>query len=1033
MADKISPWFFDSGDYRLLKIVNDVLDKEHLATAEADTLLRPYLHPHGIKTLVSGSNLRIALAVINLLSTLEKGRAKDRILALRSLHDEVLSSSGSLRRNTARVLIQIMKTLVRSRGDELEQLKLAHDFRQAASGRPTAVREQLRKYHLLEMPEEWNQICFDDRVHDANTKGRKTPTHLIMDAWIKGIRRLTVVYYHFVDPSVVKELLEAAKIMDVEVHIGVQFTALHRGSFVQLVWEPKGFDTYAETSAFLCSESTQKFLDHGREVGRYTQQYVLGLVEAFNNKHRHSIKTTYGLELSPIKTDDFLAFVGKGQPSINHFASFIHKCAYPLMKEKVVALYERYDASGSKEEREGIEAEIKVYDELDADCLANTYLLPGVNPNLVSYIQPAEDDPETMKLSVAELVAEVQKVHSINNFTLNTVNLTQADVIELLYLCDGKITALETFSLKDLTEGRFRDAEALGKLRMALNRGDVVALKRMILDNVEIFCLDGTDCHQESDEVSVLNEIVANVDKLASIYVHQALESSVGSGSTGSYSGSFGMGFVVIDTLPVRAQKEYARRLHQEESVCLPLKVMTSEKYIIKDKEGLTPLMDKIYEKCCRLPFLRRFGKSVTKSFVVAGRARVVSEGCGNIAILGGLTETRNNFSLDKERRQKKKRIPLSYLGSTARNWLKVFVGLVPAFLTFSLTKDWWLLAYFGAFIWFGITGVRNVIQSVVGGGGMANVRSISLLRWDHYVNWGRVTDSLLYTGFSVPLLDYLCKTLLLDQSMGITTTTAPIALYSIMGVTNGLYICSHNLFRGLPKEAAFWNLFRSILSIPVAVLFNWVVGSVLGLFGVVGVGLILQKWAAVISKLASDCVAGIIEGNADRGVNVHMRVWDYRVKIKQFFHLYAKVETCFPKSRAVSLMAKPDLFVEKLAARKSGFVKALIFDSLDFMTFWYYQPRAITGLGYILRDMDDEKRCIFFMSQLILTQEKEVAKLLVEGHLGSQFGKSLSFYLDNYKAYLQQLDKMLVALGTTEHRSLAGKALTETNNKLWF
>lgn len=1033
MAEKISPWFFDSGDYRLLEIVNDVLEKEHLATAEAGTLLRPYLHPHGIKTLVSGSNLRIALAVINLLSTLEKGHAKDRVLALRSLHDEVLSSSGSLRRNTARVLIQIMKTLVRSRGDELEQLKLAHDFRQVASGRPNVVREQLNKYHLLEMPEEWNQLCFDDRVHDANTKGRKTPTHLIMDAWIKGIRGLTVVYYHFVDPSVVEELLDAAKIMDVEVHIGVQFTALHRGSFVQLVWEPKGFDTYTETSAFLCSESTQAFLDIGREVGRYTQQYVLGLVEAFNTKHRHAIVRTYDLDLAPIVLEDFLAFVGKGQPSVNHLASFIHKRAYPLMKEKVAALSERYYESQDEQEKLKIEEKIKIYDELDADCFANTYLLPGVNSNLVSYIQPAPGDPDCMKLSVVELIAEVQKVHSINNFTLNTVNLTQADVIELLYSCEGKITSLETFSLKDLTEGRFRDAEALGKLRMALNKGDVVALKRMILDNVDIFCLDGTDCEQETDEISVLNEIVANVDKLASIYLHHALDSSVGSGSTGSYSGTFGMGFVIIDSLPVRAQKEYARRLFHKESVCVPLKVMTTEKYIVKDKEALTPLMDKVYKKCREIPFLKRLGKNVSKSFLVAGRARVVKEGCGNIAILGGLTETRNNFSLNKEKRQKKQRIPFSYLGSTTRNWLKVFVGFVPAFVTFSLTKDWWLLAYFGAFIWFGITGVRNVIQSVVGGGGLANVRSISLLRWDHYVNWARVTDSLLYTGFSVPLLDYLCKTLLLDQGMGITISTAPLALYSIMGVTNGLYICSHNLFRGLPKEAAFWNLFRSILSIPVAVLFNWIVGSILGFCGVVATGLILQKWAAVISKLASDCVAGIIEGNADRGVNVHMRVWDYRVKIKQFFNLYAKIETCFPQSRAVSLMAQPDLFVKKLSEKKAGFVKALIFDSLDFMTFWYYQPRAITGLGYILRDMDDEKRCIFFMSQLILTQEKEVAKLLVEGHLGSQFGKSLSFYLDNYKAYILRLDKMLVTLGTTEHRVLASEALADSSKKLWF
>jgi len=41
----------------------------------------------------------------------------------------------------------------------------------------------------------------DHHIHDANTKGRKNPTHLMMDAWVKGIRYLTVVYYNYVEPA----------------------------------------------------------------------------------------------------------------------------------------------------------------------------------------------------------------------------------------------------------------------------------------------------------------------------------------------------------------------------------------------------------------------------------------------------------------------------------------------------------------------------------------------------------------------------------------------------------------------------------------------------------------------------------------------------------------------------------------------------------------------------------------------------------------------------------------------------------------
>ena len=122
--------------------------------------------------------------------------------------------------------------------------------------------------------------------------------------------------------------------------------------------------------------------------------------------------------------------------------------------------------------------------------------------------------------------------------------------------------------------------------------------------------------------------------------------------------------------------------------------------------------------------------------------------------------------------------VPLTYLNMRVKNALKVFIGFVPAFATFALTKDWWLLAYFGAFIWFGITGLRNILQSVLGGGG---IKRSPLLRWNEYVSWERITDSLLYTGFSVPLLDYVVKTVILDRAFGVTTATSPIVLYSVM------------------------------------------------------------------------------------------------------------------------------------------------------------------------------------------------------------------------------------------------------------
>ena len=217
--------FFDQRDHGLLRIVNEMRDGD-LSNQHDQRRFFHHLHPRGIKEMAETKGLRIAYAVIHLLESLERGQVDNRLNALRALRDEVMCSTDQdLQINTARVLIEIMKELVRAHGNYARQLELAHDFRLVASGKPRIVRTNLKKYQLLEMPEEWNQLVFDDHVHDANTKGRKSATHLIMDAWIKGIRRLRVIYYNFIRHETAEELMKAAGIMGILVRIGIEFPA----------------------------------------------------------------------------------------------------------------------------------------------------------------------------------------------------------------------------------------------------------------------------------------------------------------------------------------------------------------------------------------------------------------------------------------------------------------------------------------------------------------------------------------------------------------------------------------------------------------------------------------------------------------------------------------------------------------------------------------------------------------------------------------------------------------------------------------
>ena len=153
----------------------------------------------------------------------------------------------------------------------------------------------------------------------------------------------------------------------------------------------------------------------------------------------------------------------------------------------------------------------------------------------------------------------------------------------------------------------------------------------------------------------------------------------------------------------------------------------------------------------------------------------------GNIVTLGGVQKQIHNglYLNPPDAADRRLRFRWRNLNTQLQNALKVVIGFIPAFATFALTKDWWLLAYCGAFIWFGITGLRNILQSVLGGGGF---RRSPLLNWNDYISWSRITDSLMYTGFSVPLLDYVVKTLILDRTFGITTAHQPGAALHVYG-----------------------------------------------------------------------------------------------------------------------------------------------------------------------------------------------------------------------------------------------------------
>lgn len=1007
MKSRFTKFLFDRKDHELIKLVQEVLSREASRKNFKD-LLNPYLNPHGIKEMAASQGFRIAYAMANLLHSLEIGKAADRLNALRALRDEVMNiTHSSLRRNTARVLLQIVKELVRVRGNYDRQLELAHDFRVAMSGKPRLIRKELRRYHLLEMPEAWNQIAFDDHVHDANTKGRKTPTHLIMDAWIKGIRRLTVIYYNFVPPEAASELLDAGEIMGITIRIGVSAGAQFRGRNIRFIWVPRGFSDAGDFLSFLAEPAVRAFMDEGRQVSEYQKNHVIAVLKEFNRKHRTTISETYGVELPQLDPTDFLSFVGSGQASILHLAEFIHTHLLPLLEIRVSELRKRY-AEASGEERERMEPLVVRMRELDSEAIVEQYLRPARNPSLPDPNIPGNGDevPPLLRLAPHELLRKIDQLHSGYRICLNLSDLRVEEVLEMLYDCRGMITHLEIFNLKDHVAGKTIHYMEISELQTALNEGNIITLKKLIrgmIQRLEGAADDGDTLRQGvPDRIAKLTEILRNIPLLQSHYRTVPLKANIGSDSTGRSLHQYGMGLVIRETLTARAQKAIRQTMFPMAFI-LPVRMTAYPRitYLPCSTSGAT---NQWFERLRLLPGLRRLGEQRVRDWEIQENATRL-ETPGNIIPLGGLHEEGGN---DLYLVEKKPRVQRGgnwrYLNSGAKNAAKVLIGLVPAFLTFALTKEWWFLAYCGAFIWFGITGLRNIIQSVLGGGGF---RRSPLLRWNDYVSWGRLTDSLLFTGFSVPLLDYIVKSVILDRMFEINTTTNPTLLYSLIALANGLYLSSHNAFRGLPKGAIFGNFFRSILSIPLAIAFNAAIGGILYEAGSRGINDILQKWAAVISKAASDCVAGVIEGLADRYENLRLRERDYTAKLGQLFDTYARLELLFPEKDVLEMLESPKQFIRTIGAQAQDLERIIIINALDLLYFWMYQPHARSVLAARIRAMSYEERQIFVRSQCILQREREISQLFLEGIIGRNFSRGLAFYLDRYREYLESLRRL--------------------------
>jgi len=227
---------------------------------------------------------------------------------------------------------------------------------------------------------------------------------------------------------------------------------------------------------------------------------------------------------------------------------------------------------------------------------------------------------------------------------------------------------------------------------------------------------------------------------------------------------------------------------------------------------------------------------------VTAGSSPIdlgTTDGCPRLFSMGKISEGRAN-KIGDESEDEAIPVPLHsairYVNPGLSNLAHVIIGFA---IAQAFVGPWY------AILWLSITGFRNTIADVVA------TRGTRFREWNmKSVNFDNVARSLFWTGFSVPILNFIKGQFDFAWPFVASGFLYNAVKFFFISGTNGLYLATHNTLRGFDKSVIKANLFRSVLSWPFATVFA-------PLLNLAGIPSIVQ------AKIWSDVIAGFIEGGS--------------------------------------------------------------------------------------------------------------------------------------------------------------------------
>jgi hypothetical protein len=513
---------------------------------------------------------------------------------------------------------------------------------------------------------------------------------------------------------------------------------------------------------------------------------------------------------------------------------------------------------------------------------------------------------------------------------------------------------------------------------------------------------------EAEEEAACLRDLLRSMPTFLSHYRRRPLSTFISSNSSGrsDWGGQHGMGFAIIETLPVREQRACFRRGQRK---VLPLRYGLVER--VRREAGHAVERSVHLARVAPLAWIAYWWLRLADVFRPAKRGWVAPLESlavtprGNVIPLGGFgVFAGNNLGLKSNASGQRFPSRWRHVNTVLVNSALILAGFVSAFLAFQYTQQGFL-AYWGAPLWFAVTGSRNILQAVISGGGL---RRYSALTWKDYVSWSRLSESLFYTGFSVPLLEIGVRYLLLQKGLGLTAANSPFVVFLTIAMVNGGYLMSHNLYRGLPSAAAYANLGRSVAAVPVAMMYNYGLLLLLQFFDVGEVSALLAATTSLVAKTASDTVAALLEGYFDRRATRRLRSRDFRNVLSRLAACHASLEFLFPRENSPDVLRHPERLIGSENPAIRLLAEKITIHCLDLMYFHFYQSLSAQTFMRLSKHMDREEREFILLAQTLVGEEEYVTRLFVDGIFGPNFAPALAFYLGHFHTYGEFIRKTI-------------------------